>query len=161
MNYPISRRTALKQLGTGSVLAASAMSLTSLSAAETAAPTPKGRIKQSVCQWCFKAWSIEELAQTAQKIGLKGIDLVDPDAFETLKKHNLIGTMTKTHGITKGLNRRENWDECLGKIRKAIEATSAAGFPNVICFSGNRDGMDDETGLKNCTEASTTTEVRR
>ncbi|HNY27539.1 MAG TPA: TIM barrel protein, partial [Candidatus Sumerlaeota bacterium] len=33
------------------------------------------------------------------------------------------------------------------------EATAAAGYPNVICCPGNREGMDDETGLKNCTEA--------
>src|SRR5690606_1133389 len=28
-----------------------------------------------------------------------------------------------------------------------------AGYKNVICFSGNRNGMDDETGMKNCAEA--------
>jgi hydroxypyruvate isomerase len=61
--------------------------------------------------------------------------------------------MTPSHGITKGLNRKENWDECLKKIRDAIDATAAAGYPNVICFSGNRDGMSDEEGLKNCAEA--------
>jgi len=140
-------------LGGGGAVMAAESSSSSKDIGANADAVRNGKLPQSVCQWCFKAWSIEELAENAQKIGLKGVDLVDPDAFETLKKHNLIGTMTKTHGITKGLNRKENWDECLGKIRKAIEATSAAGFPNVICFSGNRDGMDDETGLKNCTEA--------
>jgi len=82
-----------------------------------------------------------------------GIDLVGPDWFATLKKYNLVGTMTTSHSIGKGLNRKENWDECLGKIRKSIDATSEAGFPAVICFSGNRAGMDDEEGLKNCAAA--------
>ncbi len=113
----------------------------------------EGRLQQSVCQWCFSKMSVEELAQLSSKIGLKGIDLVGPDSFATLKKHNLVGTMTTTHGIEKGLNRKENWDECLGKIRTAIDATSAAGFPNVICFSGNRGGMPDDEGLKHCAEA--------
>ena len=27
-----------------------------------------------------------------------------------------------------------------------------AGYKDVICFSGSRRGMDDETGLKNCVE---------
>ena len=27
-----------------------------------------------------------------------------------------------------------------------------AGYKNLICFSGNRAGLDDETGLKNCAE---------
>jgi hydroxypyruvate isomerase len=58
--------------------------------------------------------------------------------------------MTPSHGIGKGLNRIENHDECLDKIRKSIDATSEWEYRNVICFSGNRAGMDDEEGLKNC-----------
>ena len=137
----------------GAAMAQNAPTHAAAAAAPDADAVRNGKLPQSVCQWCFKSMSIEELAATAQKIGLKGIDLVGPDTFETLKKYNLVGTMTPSHSIPKGLNRKENWDECLGKIRKSIDATAAAGFPNVICFSGNRDGMDDETGLKNCTEA--------
>ena len=118
-----------------------------------------GRLKQAVCQWCFKNWEKEQFCANAQKLGLVGIDLVGPDWFESLKKHDLIGTMTPSHGISKGLNRKEHWDECLKKIRESIDATAAAGFPNVICFSGDRKGpgdlppIDDEQGLKNCAEA--------
>ena len=86
-------------------------------------------------------------------MGLKGVDLVRPEHFATLKRYGLIGTMTLTHPIPKGLNRKENHEECLAKIRAAIDATADAGFPNVICFSGNRDGMDDEEGLKICANA--------
>jgi hydroxypyruvate isomerase len=31
-----------------------------------------------------------------------------------------------------------------------IEQTKALGLDNIICFSGNRDGMSDEEGMKNC-----------
>lgn len=110
----------------------------------------KGRIKQSVCQWCYGAKSLEELAAFSAKIGLKSIELVDPKGWPVLKKHGLICAMSNSHGIAKGLNRKENHVECLAKIRKSIEMTSEAGFPNVICFSGNRAGMDDDDGLKNC-----------
>ncbi len=61
--------------------------------------------------------------------------------------------MTPSHSIEKGLNRKENWEECLGKIRDGINASAEAGFPNVICFSGNRAGMSDEEGMRNCAEA--------
>ncbi len=151
--YPISRRGLIASAAGG----AAALTLGGTALAQPAAPDAKsvadGRLAQSVCQWCFKKMSVEELAQLSQKIGLKGIDLVGPDAFATLKKYNLVGTMTTTHGIEKGLNRKENWEECLGKIRTAIDATSEAGFPNVICFSGNRGGMPDDEGMKNCAEA--------
>ncbi len=113
-------------------------------------PVSAKRIQQSVCQWCFGGMPLEKLAEHSAKIGLKGIDLVGPDAWPTLKKYGLVGTMTPTHGITKGLNRKENHEECLSVIRRAIEATADAGFPNVICFSGNRAGMSDAEGLQNC-----------
>ena len=113
----------------------------------------KGRINQTVCQWCYAKMKVEDLAANAAKMGIKGIDLVGPEHWPTLKKYNLVGTMTPSHGITKGLNRKENWEECLGQMRKSIEATSEAGFPNVICFSGNRAKMSDEEGLANCTDA--------
>lgn len=110
----------------------------------------KGRIKQSVCRWCYGAKSIEDLAAFSAKIGLKSIELVNPKDWGVLKKHGLVCAMSPSHGIVKGLNRKENHAECLTKIRKSIDDTSDAGFPNVICFSGNRAGMDDDEGLKNC-----------
>jgi hydroxypyruvate isomerase len=121
--------------------------------ASEAAVIKNGRINQTLCKWCYTKLSLEQLCQAAVKLGYKGIDLVGPETFPTLKKYNLIGTMTPSHSIPKGLNDRKNWDECLGKIRKGIEASAEAGFPNVICFSGNRAGMDAEEGMKNCAEA--------
>ena len=112
-----------------------------------------GRINQTLCKWCYTKLSLDQLCQAAVKLGYKGIDLVGPETFPTLKKYNLIGTMTPSHSIPKGLNDKSNWEECLGKIRKGIEASSDAGFPNVICFSGNRNGMDPQEGMKNCAEA--------
>jgi len=110
----------------------------------------KGRIKQAVCQWCYGGVPFNDLAAHAARIGLVGFDLAGPDQWPALKKHGLVCTMTPTHGIGKGLNRKENHEECLAAIRRAIEATSEWGYRNVICFSGNRAGMDDEEGLKNC-----------
>jgi len=118
----------------------------------------KGRIKQSVCQWCYNGHirrhkGLDPFAAACAKLGLLSIELVSPKHWPTLKKHGLICAMSNSHGIAKGLNRVENHDECLAKVRKSIEQTSAAGFPNVICFSGNRGGMDDQEGLQNCVTA--------
>jgi hydroxypyruvate isomerase len=112
----------------------------------------KGRINHSVCKWCYKC-SLDELATNAKAMGLSGIDLLQPGEFETVKKYGLPCTMTMSHQIGKGINRKENWDECLGLIRKSLEATAAEGWKNVICFSGNRAGMADDEGMKNCAEA--------
>jgi hydroxypyruvate isomerase len=114
-----------------------------------------GRLRQSVCRWTIKEWrdDADLFCANAKKLGLVGVDLVGPDWFPTLKKHGLIGTMITSHRLEKGLAHKENWDECLASIRSSIEATADAGFSNVITFSGNRNGMDDEEGLKNCAEA--------
>jgi hydroxypyruvate isomerase len=119
----------------------------------------KGRIKQSVCLWCYGSYmkrqqmDLDQFAAECAKIGLLGMDLATPNQWPTLKKHGLICTLTPSHDIPKGLNRVENHEPCLAKIRKGIDDTAAAGFPNVICFSGNRAGMDDQEGLKNCVTA--------
>jgi hydroxypyruvate isomerase len=63
-----------------------------------------------------------------------------------------VGTCTPSGGIGKGLNRKENHAECLAQIRSAIEKTAEAGFPTVICMSGNRAGLSDEEGAANCVE---------
>ncbi len=110
----------------------------------------KGNIKQAVCQWCYEDLGLEALATYGRKVGLVGIDLVDVKDWGILNEHGLVCSMAMSHTIEMGLNRIENHAECLAKIRKGIEDSAAAGFANVICFSGNRDGMDDEEGLKNC-----------
>lgn len=74
----------------------------------------------------------------------KSIELVGPDQWPVLQKHGLICAMTPSHSIPKGLNRVENHDECLSAIRKSIDATAAAGFPQRHHLSGNRDGLDDD-----------------
>ena len=116
----------------------------------------KGRINQSVCLWCYDEYrkrnnmDLDAFAAVCAKMGIKSIELTQPEQWPTLKKHALLCAMTPSHSIPKGLNRVENHHECLEKIRKSIDDSAAAGFPNVITFSGNRAGMDDEEGLKNC-----------
>jgi hydroxypyruvate isomerase len=144
------RRTLLQTLA-GAAAAVAAGPWTSLGAAEL-----KGRIKQSVCLWCYNSYlkkagmDFEQFAAVCAQLGLKSIELIGPDQWPTIKRHGLVCAMTPSHGINKGLNRVENHEECLARVRKSIDDTAAAGFPNTITFSGNREGLDDEEGLKNC-----------
>src|SRR5882672_6722114 len=54
----------------------------------------KGRINQTVCQWCYAKMKVEDLAANSARMGIKGMDLVGPEHWETLKKNGLTGTMT-------------------------------------------------------------------
>jgi hydroxypyruvate isomerase len=115
----------------------------------------KGHINHSVCLWCYNAYmkrekmDLDHFAAACAKLGLKSIELVAPEQWPTLKKHGLICAMVQSHSIPKGFNHLENHEECAAKVKERIDLAADAGFPNVICFSGNRAGMSDEEGLAN------------
>jgi len=140
----------------GGVAGSAALAAVAPLARHAAAAERKGRIHQSVCLWCYQGYlsrvkmSLDDFCAACKKMGLLSVELTGPDVWPTLKKHGLICAMTPSHSIGKGLNRPKNHEECLASIRKGIDNTAAAGFPNVICFSGNREGMDDQEGLANC-----------
>lgn len=108
-----------------------------------------GRINQSVSRWCYGKFSLDELCAVSKKMGLKAIDLLGPGDFPTVKKHGLICSMVNTHGLSSGLNRKENHEKYLATIRSAIDAAAEYQFPNVITFPGNREGMSDDVGIEN------------
>ncbi len=108
-----------------------------------------GRIRQSVSKWCYGKIPLEKFCVIVKKMGVNAIDLLGPNDFPTLKKHGLECSMVNTHGLTKGINRKENHKECLAKIRDAIDACAEYKYPNVISFPGNRKGMPDDVGVEN------------
>jgi len=148
----LSRRTFIRG---SSLIAAGTVtgSLTNAARAVTADDVERvvknGRINQSVSKWCYGKFSLEEMCAVGKKMGLKAIDLLVPKDFPTLKKHGLECSMISTHGLTKGINRKENHEECLAKIRSAIDAAAEYKYPNVISFPGNRKGMPDDVGVEN------------
>lgn len=112
-----------------------------------------GRINQSVSRWCYGKWSLDELCAVSAKLGIKAIDLLGPSDFPTLKKHGLVCSMVGSHSLTDGLCDKKFHDQCLARLREVIDATSDAGFPNVIAFSGNRRGISDDVGIENAVAA--------
>jgi hydroxypyruvate isomerase len=109
------------------------------------------RIRQSVSRWCYKEISLDRLCSYGAEIGLKGIDLLQPEEYELPGRYGLICTMGYAGGgeINKGLNRIENHADIEAGLRKYIPLAAKAGGPNVVTFSGNRDGLSDEEGARN------------
>lgn len=148
----ITRRNALHSLTAGAAWAALGLAPRAGLAQEK--PALKGRIRQGVCPGAFgKGLSFEQRCELCVKLGLHGMDFVGQNDWPTLKRFGLICTLASGHGpLSKGFNRRENHAGCLESLRKNIEAAAAAGYPNVVCFSGNRDGLDDAAGADACVE---------
>ena len=127
-----------------------------LSAAEGVLPEPlKGRVRHSVCKWCYPDIPLETLCREAAGIGLQSIELLEVKDFPLLQKYGLVCAMVSgvPGGIPKGLNRLEHHDAIVSYFDEVIPLTAKAGFPNVICFSGNRAGMSDAEGLEHCATA--------
>lgn len=131
-----------------------------LSAADAASGL-KGRINHSACKWCYKGIELDDLCRAGKEMGLTSIDLVDPVDFPTLKKHGLTSAMisfpvikdaagNEVGSIPHGFNNPANHDLLVQAYEPHIKGSADFGAKHVICFSGNRNGLDDEDGLKNC-----------
>lgn len=150
----LSRRDALAGL-TGLALASTATTPMNASAAESKDElyvARNGRIKQSVVHWCFKKMSVEELAKHAARMGIQSVEIVGPEHWPMLKKLNMTCAISPSHGFAKGFAHKEEWPECIDKLRSMIDSTADAGFFSVITFSGFRRGMDEAEGRKNMVE---------
>ncbi len=152
----LSRRTLMHKtslLAAGAVAAHLTGTTSALEMGQIERVATKGRIHQSVSRWCYGKWSLDQLCEVSKRLGIKAIDLLGPGEFETVKKHGLVCSLVNSHSLTDGLADKKFHEACLASLRKAIDATSAAGFPNVISFSGNRRGIPDDVGVENAVEA--------
>jgi hydroxypyruvate isomerase len=122
---------------------------------------PAARIRHSVCRWCYEDIPLEDLCIAAKNIGIESIELLMPDELPVLQKHGLVCAMVsfptattpagvKVGGIERAFNRIEHHDTLVSIYEPHLQAAADAGAEQVICFSGNRDGMSDDEGLEHC-----------
>lgn len=112
----------------------------------------KGKINHSACRWCYSDIPIESLAKSFKRLGMVGMDLVGPSDWKVLKDNGLISTMCNGAEIslTEGFNDPQYHSTLVKNYTEHIDLVAAAGYTNLVCFSGSRKGMDDELGLNNC-----------
>ena len=112
----------------------------------------KGNIHHSVSQWCYGDIPLEDFAIACKDMGIESIELLKENDWPVVTKAGLkcaVGYATDW-GIPKGFNRRENHEKLIADFEAMIPKAAAAGVPNLICFSGNREGMNDNEGMINC-----------
>ena len=119
-----------------------------------APPPRKGRIKQGVTRGVFGRGAVlDDACREAARLGIKGFDLIGPPDWPTLKKYGLVPSMYPGGPggtIPVALNRKENHEKLSGLLHPAVDEAAANAVPNIICFSGNRNGMADAEGADNC-----------
>jgi hydroxypyruvate isomerase len=149
------RRTIIKSLvmgAAGMAVADNAMAVTI--AEQDDMQSLKGNINHSVCRWTYDFLPLEALCAVVNKIGFAAIDLVGPKEWNVLKTNGIYSSMCNGAeiGLTKGWNDKQYHATLIKNYTEHIDLVAKAGYKNLICFSGNRNGMDDATGMKNCVE---------
>jgi hydroxypyruvate isomerase len=158
MANKMTRKDALKTMALGSsalLMGAGcddSQASTSKKSESMSSTTLKGNINHSVCRWCYNDIELPDLAKAAKEMGLKAIDLLWPEEYHVAYEHGLECSLSfgSKMGIPKGFNDPANHEQLLKDYTELIPKAAEAGLKRVICFSGNRNGMDDETGLENC-----------
>jgi hydroxypyruvate isomerase len=111
----------------------------------------KGRLKQSVSRWCYGKMSLDDLCKNAADIGLKSVELLGEKEWSVPAKYGLTCAMAMgPGGIEKGWNRVEHHDELVKGAERMLPLVKEAGLPNMVVLSGNREGLSDADGIKNC-----------
>src|SRR5690349_4787328 len=112
----------------------------------------KGNINHSVCQWCYNDIPLEQLCEASKDMGIKSIDLLGPDKWPIAAKYGLTCAMgyATDQGLNKGFNDLSLHAKFLKDYTASIAKAADAGIKNLICFSGNTNGITSERGLENC-----------
>ena len=139
-----------------SLIATTGLALTANSCSPKAEPTEqfslKGKVNHSACRWCYSKMPLEQLAEAAQELGMKSIELLNPEEWDVMIKRGLTCAISNGSelGITKGFNDPKYHSKLLEDYKTLIPQAADKGISQIICFSGNRNGLSDEMGLENC-----------
>ena len=108
-------------------------------------------IAQTIAWWCFvpNLMTPTQFVGAAAAAGFPAIDLVPPPYWDLVAAHGLAISSIQGHlPLEIGLNRRDLHDRLEYDIRASIAHAARLKIPNVLCFSGNRNGLDDERGAQ-------------
>ena len=120
-------------------------------AAPSAPTVRKGRIKHSVCRWCYGGMTLDDLCKNAAAMGIASVEILSENDWPTLKKYGLTCTMPNgPGGITEGWNQAKHHDALVKRSEELLPKIAAAGFPSMIVFSGNSNGQSDADGIAQC-----------
>jgi hydroxypyruvate isomerase len=152
MTLPLDRRSFL----TGTAAAVGSVGLPAVRPQDPAKPAPtKSLLKQSVARWIYNDIPLETFCEQCAAMGLAAIDLLYAREWATPKKYGLECSMAfgpESMQISKGINRREHHDQFVMECETFLPRIADAGIKNMIVFSGNRGGQDDQAGIQNCIE---------
>ena len=110
--------------------------------------------KQSVSHWPVA--QVVKSAEDYKKIidiGITGVEMPPRDKYDELREAGFtIATIAGHASLGDGLNKKSNHNRIADELRASLEIAKQYEIPNLICFSGNREGLDEATGAANTAE---------
>ena len=151
----MNRRTFMQTLPVGVAVASGALSNGHAVANQEVAAKPSAGggsgFRHSVCQWCYSSMDLADLTKQAKAMGIESIELLSEDQWKIVQANGLMCAVANgPTTISSGFNRIVNHDAIVKRAEELLPKIKAAGIPNMIVFSGNRAGLSDADGLKNC-----------
>ncbi|MEM6523218.1 MAG: TIM barrel protein [Bacteroidota bacterium] len=112
----------------------------------------KGNINHSACRWCYGQISLKKLATFGKEIGVKSIELLEPDEYKTVTDLGLTCAMPNGSmiGIPYGFNHPNHHDRLKKDFLERLPTAAEHGFTKMICFSGNHWKKSHKKGLDYC-----------
>lgn len=144
------RQQAIKTIAAG---VAGSVALPEISKAMNNLPVSlRNNINHSACQWCYSDIPLDKLCEAGKAMGLKSIDLLNSTQWSTAAKYGLTCAMAYATpiGLRQGFNDPALHEQLLKDYSMNIPKAADVGLKNVICFSGNSNGLSYEKGLENC-----------
>ena len=108
--------------------------------------------EQSASWWCYERDDIDEidLITTIKNIGYTGVEIMPVEKFQLAQDYDL---KIVAHGLHRpleqGVSHPKYWDDIQRQAEENLELATQWDIPNLIVFSGNREGLDDATGAEN------------
>jgi hydroxypyruvate isomerase len=111
-------------------------------------------MKQGFSYWCFENLiEAKDLFEGAKEIGFAAVELLPERLFSLARDSGLqISAINGHTTIENGLNDAANHDRIEHEILANLKLAEKWNAPNLICFSGNKRGLDFETGAQTTAE---------
>jgi hydroxypyruvate isomerase len=108
--------------------------------------------KQSASHWCISQLSDDDFKKILE-IGITGVEMPPADQYQKFRDLGFtIATIGGHKTLEDGLNKKENHQRIADELRASLEVAKKFEIPNLICFSGNRNGKSEQEGAENTVE---------
>ena len=108
--------------------------------------------QHSVSWWCYERQGIDpgDLLRHCKAVGYSAVELVPVERFALVRDHGMTIAAHQLHvPLTQGISHSKYWDDIQRQADETLKLAQEWDIPYLICFSGNREGLDDQLGADN------------